>query len=106
MGRFLEILSRTAMMVPPRGESYLLECILFYTLFLSVRALLRPCLDISGVAQTEGFHEMRIYRTTVKARQRMAVIRVEIQPLVGRQNWFPTPVALQKTKQNTKLDFL
>ena len=105
MGRFLELLRRTAMMVSPRGRSYLLEYVTFYTLFLSMRALLRPRLDIPGVGHTQGFHEMRVHRTAVRTGQSVAVVRVEVQPLVGRQDRLPAAVALKReSKRDIRLN--
>jgi hypothetical protein len=67
-----------------------------YTLFLNVLALLRPCLKhITHVAKGQGLHKVRVHSTTVQAWQRVAVVRVKVESLMGWQDWLGTAIALQ-----------
>jgi len=52
-------------------------------------------MHITCVADREWLHKVCVHSATVQARQRVAVVRVKVQPLVRWQDWLGTAVALE-----------
>jgi hypothetical protein len=58
---------------------------------------------VTGVAERQGLHKMCVQSSTVQTWYRVTVVRVEVESLVGWQDWLCTTVALQSNNHPSNL---